>query len=98
MQDELEADHPELVIDILIVNAEGYDSGVEDLAAVSDLPTTQDDASALVWDTWGAEYRDTWVLDADNVEVEIFNLTTYDLSDSTNYAALYDIFVEAAGG
>lgn len=65
---------------------------------MTDLPTVQDDAGALVWDTWGAAWRDTWVLDADNVEVEIFNLTTYDLSDPTNYAALYDIFVEAAGG
>lgn len=58
----------------------------------------QDDATALVWDNWGAEWRDTYVLDQDNVVIEIFNLTDYDLSDDTNYLALKTILVEAAGG
>ena len=98
MQDQLDAEHPELEIDILIVNAEGLEDGLDDLAAVTDLPVVQDDDVALVWDTWGATWRDTWIVDADNVEVDIYNLTTYDLSDSANYDTLYALFVAAAGG
>ena len=98
MQAQLDAEHPELDIDILIVNEDGYDSGLPDLELVTDLPIVQDDDIAAVWTNWGVTWRDTWVLDADNVEVEIFNLTDYGLEDETNYQALYTIFVQAAGG
>lgn len=78
------------------VNAIGYDSGLDALAAVSDLPILQDDATADVWNQWGAVWRDVYVLDADNEVYAVYNLTTYDLSDPANYQALYDLFVEAA--
>ena len=53
---------------------------------------------ALVWDSWAATWRDTWVLDADNVAFGVYNLTEHDLSDPDEYQGLYDLLVEAAGG
>ena len=38
MQDELDAAHPELQIDLLVINEFGYESGLEDLYAITDLP------------------------------------------------------------
>ncbi len=78
------------------MNAEGYDSGNGDLELVTDLPILQDDSTQLVWDQWGVVWRDVYVLDGDNEVYAVFNLTTYSLSDAGNYAALYDLFVEAA--
>lgn len=63
---------------------------------MTDLPILQDDTTADVWSQWEATWRDVYVLDGDNEVYAVFNLTTYDLSDSANYAALYDLFVEAA--
>ena len=96
MQEQLATEHPELAIDIVHVNEEGYDSGNADLFAVTDLPVVQDDATQQVWTNWVAEWRDVYVLDADNEVYAVFNLTTYTLSDETNYQALYDLFVAAS--
>lgn len=80
------------------MDAIGYDSGLEDLAAVTDLPILQDDYTANVWTNWGAEWRDVYVLDGNNEVYAVFNLTTYSLAEPENYEALYALFVEAAGG
>ena len=98
MQDQLDLEHPELHISIAHVNAIGHESGLDDLAAVTDLPIVDDDETALVWDAWGAEWRDVYVLDGDNVVYAVYNLTTYSLAEPENYQALYALFVEAAGG
>ena len=49
-----------------------------------------------MWDTWAPGYRDVMILDADNVHVDTYNLTTYDLSDPANYDALLQRLVDAA--
>ena len=96
MQEQLATEHPELDIDIVHVNEEGHDSGNSELFTVTDLPVVQDDATAQVWTNWVAEWRDVYVLDANNEVYAVFNLTTYTLSDEANYQALYDLFVAAA--
>ena len=58
----------------------------------------QDDEVALVWESWAAQWRDTWVLDAGNEAVGVYNLTEHDLSDPDEYQGLYDLLVAAAGG
>ena len=98
MQDELDSAHPELQIDLLVINEIGFDSGLEDLYAVTDLPVLQDDEIALVWDSWAATWRDTWILDTDNASVGVYNLTEHDLSDPDEYALVYEALVSAAGG
>ncbi len=58
----------------------------------------QDDAVADVWRSWGATWRDVYVLDRTNAVTTTYNLTSYDLADPANYAALYDLFVAAGVG
>jgi hypothetical protein len=94
MQADLEAAYPG-VFQIHTVNAQGYESGIPDLLLVSSLPSLQDDATALVWSQWGVTYRDVYILDENNEVFSIYNLTTYGLSSSTNYQALYDLFIAA---
>lgn len=62
---------------------------------ISTLPALQDDTTANVWTNWGVTYRDVYVVDENNEVSAVFNLTTYDLSQSANYQALYDLFVAA---
>lgn len=96
MQDELQSEHPDLPIHLVTINEAGYESGNDLMPPLGDLPYLQDDATALVWDTWGATWRDVIILDGDNEVVEVFNLTTYDLGDSANYDALKAKLVAAA--
>lgn len=98
MQDELAAERPDLAIDLLHVNEDGYESGIPDLVEVTDLPILQDDPTQLVWDGWAATWRDVYVLDGDNEVYAVYNLTDHDLADPVNYAELYALFVAAAGG
>lgn len=77
------------------MNETGLESGNKDLFTVTTLPVVQDDATAAVWTSWGAEWRDVYVLDGENLVTSVYNLTTYDLADAANYAALYDLFVAA---
>ena len=83
---------------MLHVNEYGYDAGIPDLAAVSDLPILQDDPTQLVWERWGVTWRDVYVLDGENRVYAVYNLSEHDLGDPANYAELYDLFVAAAGG
>jgi hypothetical protein len=46
-----------------------------------------------VWTRWDIEYRDVAILDADNVPVAIYNLTTHDLADPASYAELRDLLL-----
>ena len=77
------------------VNAEGYESGNEDVCDGRDLPWLQDTTDELVWDTWDVNYRDVIILDGNNELYDVFNLTTYGLSDSDNYEALMDLLITA---
>lgn len=96
MADELAVDHPEITVSIHHIDAIGYDAGLTGLEGYTDLPILQDDTTNDVWNNWGATWRDVYVLDGDNHVYAVFNLTTYSLADSANYAALYDLFVDAA--
>lgn len=96
MQAELDLTYPELDIDLVVVNAVGYESGLDDLYAETDLPVLQDDEKTLVWDAWDAAWRDTYVVDGDNELREIYNLTEHNLADPEEYQGLIDLLVAAA--
>lgn len=96
LQDQMALEHPELSARIVFVNRMHREDGLSDLTAISDLPVVQDGDPELVWDRWGAHWRDVFVLDADNHVVDVYNLTRYDLQDDENYQGLYDIFLGAA--
>lgn len=79
-----------------MINEDGYESGHEDLFAVTDLPVVQDDAHAQVWTSWEAEWRDVFVLDAANETRLVFNLVERDLSVQADYDELRAAFIAAA--
>ena len=96
MQEDLDLNHPNLNIDILSVNKLGA-TGEGNLSADQDLPMVQDNSTDLIWDTWGGDWRDVVILDGNNEIYAIYNLTMYNLSDSANYDALKQLFIDAAG-
>ena len=61
-----------------------------------DLPLLQENVDGPVWTDWAPVYRDVIILDGDNIIFGVFNLTTYNLSNPDAYAALRQLFVDAA--
>lgn len=101
MQKDLDADYPELGIQILGVNEVGYAAGNEAITAGRDAPWLQDvddnsDGLSDIWTSWGVVYRDVVILDTLNARVATFNLTTHDLQNQENYDALRRLFIDAA--
>ena len=97
MQDELVAENPATIIRILGCNQIGSEAGNPAICAGRDIPWTQDTLAANVWVDWAVTYRDVVVTDVDNITVAVYNLTTNDLADPANYAALKQILKDAAG-
>ena len=98
MQKEIDAAGWPVPVVILGVNAVGQESGNAYACAGKDIPWLQDTVAQDVWGKWGVAWRDLVILDRDNVVVDVVNLTTFDLADSTNYAVLRDKLRVAAGG
>lgn len=101
MQDELDASDPQLEIQLLGVNGYGHHFGNAAATAGRDIPLLQDvdadgDNGSDVWDLWDITYRDVVILDDENVQVGVYNLTEHDLADPDNYATLRQMLVDAA--
>lgn len=102
MQDDLDAAYPGLKIDIQGVNAAGHESANSLMISGRNRPWLQDvDANSNglsdLWDdSWDIEYRDVIILDGDNVQVGVYNLTVNSLGVATNYSALREMLVDAA--
>lgn len=78
---------------LLAVNAVGYDSGLLSMAALGDLPLLQDTVAEDAWTSWMVTYRDVVILDEENRQVGVYNLTQHDLNDPASYAALKAMLV-----
>ena len=117
LQVEIAAERPELDIVLLAINEGGYGPPDHQDAVVlatddHDLPLLQDTEAEDVWHVWAITYRDVVILDADNVQVGVFNLTGTSLGetaltqdtdgdgtpDATNYETLKAMLIAAAGG
>lgn len=96
MQQEIDAQSPARPVHILGVNAVGHESGNADICLNRSIPWLQDTAQQNVWGKWNATWRDVIVLDPDNSVIQVYNLTQHSLSDSTNYANLKNILLQAA--
>ena len=95
MEAELAKEHPELSVAILAINEVGHESGMPDVAKTGDLPCLQDTAKDDVWGSWGAEWRDVYVLNAENELTAVYNLTLFSLADPANYATLEALLIDA---
>ena len=101
MQQELDAENPELNIKILGINEAGHESGNPDIIAGRDLPWLQDinddgDGDSDTWESWDVTFRDVVITNAENEQVAVYNLTNNDLANSDNFAALKSLLLDAA--
>lgn len=87
-----DADAP---VRILGVNGFGYESGNGTATAGRTLPWLQDTGTANVWTLWNVTYRDVVILDAENKVAGVYNLTSQDLANPDNYAALKAMILAA---
>lgn len=96
MQKELDAAGTKLSIQILGVNGIGAEPGNASVTQGRTIPWLQDVEAQQVWKSWNVAYRDVIVLDAKNHKVTTYNLTTYDLAQPANQAALKKILIDTA--
>lgn len=102
MQQDLRENYPDLDIEIIGLNEIGHEGGNELAAGEGDIPWLQDvdsDGNGVsdVWrESWDVTYRDVIILDASNVKVGTYNLTTFDLAEGENYDTLLQMMVNAA--
>jgi hypothetical protein len=87
LQAEIATERPDLQIDLLAINEDGFGPPDRQDAVVlatedHDLPLLQDTEAEDVWNVWAITYRDVVILDADNVRVGVFNLTGTSLGDT----------------
>ncbi|MHC4176189.1 MAG: hypothetical protein ACYSWU_01710, partial [Planctomycetota bacterium] len=93
MQNDLTLNHPDLAIQILGVNARGYEAGNGSVTSGRDIPWLQDvdadhDGQSDVWSSWNVNYRDVVMLDAANNRLGAFNVSTHGLQITQNYQSL----------
>jgi hypothetical protein len=96
MQYQLNQSSTRLEIRILGVNQAGYESGNVENCEGRDVPWLQETATDTVWADWGALYRDVFILDENNVQIGLYNLTVHDLSDQVEYEGLKQLLLDAA--
>ena len=96
MQNELADEEPGLGIQLLAVNESGFDSGLGTMSGLGDLPLLQDTDEETVWDDWDVTFRDVVILNSDNEQVGVFNLTTHSLAVSDNYEELKALLIATA--
>ena len=96
MQGELDTQYPDLDIEIVGVNENGYDSANETICDGRDIPWLQDTSGADWWGIWAPTYRDVLVLDSAGELAGVYNLTEHQLTDEANYVELKALIVEIA--
>jgi hypothetical protein len=80
---------------LLGVNAIGYESYNDSYTDGVDIPWLQDTMSESVWASWGAQWRDVWILDPQGRLYAMFDLNRRDLSNVDDYEELKALIVEA---
>ena len=98
MQSELNAERPDLEITLLSINMiNNWSNGLTNrMGQLGVLPIVQDNANLNIWQSWGGQWRDVVILDADNQVVEYFNANDNELSNEQNYNALKQALINAA--
>jgi len=97
LQAELQSENKQTKIRLLGIDAAGYEDFIPEIVSGRKLPLLQDTPEQNVWGRWTATWRDVMILDADNIHVDTYNLTTHDLANPTYYAELKSRLKAAAG-
>jgi len=95
MQKELEASHPDLPIQVVVINQAGFAGGNANAANGRDLPLLQDFAAVDAWSSWNVDWRDVVIVDANSEVVTTYNLTGFNLSNTDNYDELKEVLVDS---
>jgi hypothetical protein len=96
MQAELDATQTRRPIYIVGINAIGQESGNPGMMSGRQLPWLQANTDFDVWSNWHVEYRDVIIVGPGNERIDAYNLTSHNLAEPANYAALRDQLVDAA--
>jgi hypothetical protein len=96
LQSELNAANPAIPIRLFGVNEAGLESGNPTITNGRTIPWLQDTVADNVWVSWNVTYRDLVILDEKNEKIDVYNLTTHDLSVPANYAELKQKLLDAA--
>ncbi len=78
------------------MNQDGYESSNGTICAGRDLPWLQEATGSTVWESWDVVYRDVIIVDSENVQIDVFNLSDNNLSEQENYDALKLLLLNAA--
>ena len=101
MQDEFVRNYPSLNIEIIGINESDADpiGFITDGRSMPWLNDTDDNSNGLndVRDeSWQVEYRDVVIVDENSDMVAQYNLTVNNLAETTNFAALKQLFIDTA--
>lgn len=77
------------------MNAAGLESGNDGFVMGKTTPLLQDTTDVNAWAAWAVTYRDVVIVDAQGKKRDAYNLTTHDLSNSTNVAELKQRLLDA---
>ncbi|MBL8603082.1 MAG: hypothetical protein JNK72_14260 [Myxococcales bacterium] len=97
MQREIDAARPPTAVRIAVINAPGAEAGNASIVMGRTLPYCQDSSTANVTTSWGAAVRQLWLLDGQNRQVEVVDLTQFSLDQPANFAAVKARILRLAG-
>lgn len=92
---DLDDEYGEDSVQILGVNAVGYEDSISDITEGNTLPLLQDTEPVDAWGAWYADWRDLVIIDESNAWVGLFNLTTHDLADASNLTDVREMVDDA---
>lgn len=96
MMAEIENEGHAMPIRIAGVNEPGAEAGNDAFTVGLGVPWLQDTAEEMAGASWGAEHFDLVIVDPGNVEVAVYSLIEYDLSDPVNYETIKQALAEVA--
>jgi hypothetical protein len=84
IRQELEEEGSSLQIEIIGINAIGREADNDVITASNKLKWLQDDELHRVWDSWGPDYRDVYILNTKTLWMDKINLTNNDMALEKN--------------
>ncbi len=87
---------PGIPVQLLGINAVGYESGNDSITSGRVLPWMQDTEEIDVWGSWAVTWRDVVLVNGAGEKAGVYNLTEHSLATAENYEELKNWLVELA--